>query len=289
VPREVVDLHLHTSYSDGLHPPAEVLRLAKESGVQVLAITDHDTVAGLVEAGAEAERLGIRLVPALELSVEFRGQDLHILGYFIDPEDPDLTGMLERQRAERGERMRKILRRLRLLGMPLSEAEVVRRTRPGGPVGRPHIADALVGRGWIETYMDAFRYYIGTDCPAYLPGRTPTPEEALAVLRKAGGVPVLAHPGSYRLDGVFERFVPAGLAGIEVFHPRHEPGETARFRALAAQLGLLETGGSDYHGEGRGDALPGSAGIGFEEFARLEASRPNDIDLLRRKHGGHGE
>ena len=280
------DLHLHSSCSDGLHPPAEVMRLAAEAGVQVAALSDHDTVAGIAEAERAARTFGIRLVPAVELSVQYQGQDIHVLGYFIDPHHPRLLAMLAGQRRARLNRLQGMLARLHLQGMPLTEAEGSRLAPAGGPVGRPHVAEARFRRGWLETYTDAFRYYIGLECPAYLSNSTPSPEEALATLREAGGVPVLAHPATYRAADVIERFVKAGLAGLEVAHPRHSPAETARLRSLARELGLLETGGSDYHGGGRGDAPPGTQTVGSEQMAALEAARPRTAHDSGREEDG---
>ena len=267
------DLHLHSNRSDGLHSPAEVMRLAAAAGVQVAALSDHDTVAGIGEARAEATRLGLGFVPAVELSVEYQGQDIHVLGYHVDAGSPELLRLLAAQRRSRRERLRGILSRLRRLGLPLTLAEVVRLAPDGGPVGRPHVAEALYRRGWVENYGDAFRFHLGSDCPAYLASRTPSPEESLAAIRAAGGVPVLAHPATYRGSDVIERFVRAGLAGLEVSHPRHSVAEMARLRERARELGLLETGGSDYHGGGRGDAPPGSQTVGSAQLTALEAAR----------------
>lgn len=271
---ERIDLHLHTTCSDGTQSPEAVVRLAKQAGLSAIAITDHDTVSGVAEATEAGLRLGIRVVPALELSVEYAGQDVHILAYFVDPSDPALAAMLADLRQARRERLAEMVGRLRRLGLPLAEGEVTRRVSSLGPVGRPHLAEALVARRWVETYTDAFRYYLSSESPAYLPNRTPSPEAALAVLKQAGGVPVLAHPGCYAGDDVLERFRRAGLMGIEVFHPRHGADEVNHLISTAERLDLLMTGGSDYHGEGRSDLPPGSVPVGADLLHRLEAARP---------------
>lgn len=266
------DLHLHSTRSDGIHAPAEVMRMAAQAGLAAAALADHDTVDGIGEARAAASSLGIRFIPAVEVTVGFEGRDIHVLGYFVDPENPGLAALLVGLRRARAERLRRMLARLRRLGMPLNGSEVRAQVPRGATVGRPHLAECLVRRGWVESLQDAFRYYIGTECPAYVPSTTSSPEETLRILRAAGGVPVLAHPALYRDSEIIERFAAAGLLGIEVAHPRHDPAETARLRKIAAELGLLETGGSDYHGGGRGDAPPGTQTVGMAAVSALEAA-----------------
>ncbi len=259
--------------------------MAADAGVKVVAIADHDTLAGLPEAEAEALRLGVRVIPATELSVEWDGQDIHILAYFIDPKSAPLGAMLELLQEARRERTQAMLRRLELLGLPLRAERVEEQCPRRGPIGRPHLASALVAERWVASYHDAFRFYIGNGCPAYLPNSTPSPEESLRTLLEAGGVPVLAHPIAYRFEEVLDRFIPAGLMGLEVLHPRHDPEEIRRLRRMASDLGLLETGGSDYHGEGRGDVPPGSMPVGLDVLERLEQGRARIPEILRRTHG----
>jgi len=275
------DLHLHTRHSDGIHTPREVLRLAAQAGLAAVAITDHDTVAGIAPARRAAATLGIELVPAVEVGVAYQGEDIHVLGYFIDPEDEALLRLLRGLRRNRRDRLREMVRRLRLLGFPLTVAEVAAQTHRGAPLGRPHVAAALAQAGWIESYNDAFRFYIGHDGPAYLPNQTPPPEDVARVLREAGGVPVLAHPAAYNSPSVLERFVAAGVRGLEVFHPRQNPKETAWLRASARRLGLLQTGGSDYHGGGRSDAPPGTCTVSADLLRRLRAARPRRRSGIR--------
>jgi 3',5'-nucleoside bisphosphate phosphatase len=281
---EGADLHLHTTRSDGRLSPAEVVRRAAAAGVRVLAVTDHDTTGGVEEAMAEAARLGIRCLPGVEVGVQAFGADIHLLAYFVDPRGAGLQDLLAELRRAREERLVAMARRLRLLGFPVTLAEVRRHVSPGGPVGRPHLAAALVARGWVEDVDEAFRWYLGSGGPAYLPNRTPTPETVLRTLLASGAVPVLAHPGSAPSEAVFERFLAAGLMGLEVHHPRHDAATTARWGAVAAAHGLLQTGGSDYHGYGR-DLPPGSVRAPAGAVARLDAARREVPQVLEKLHG----
>lgn len=280
---EAADLHLHTNRSDGRLSPTELVRCAHGTGVRVLAVADHDTTDGVEEAIAEATRLGLRCLPAVEVGVQCLGADIHLLGYFADPRDPPLQALLAGLRRAREERFRAMVGRLRLLGFPITHAQVRGSVAPGGPVGRPHLAAWLVEHGWVTGLEEAFGWYLGAGGPAYLPNRTPTPEAVLRVLLASGVVPVLAHPGIPPSEAVFERFLAAGLMGLEVHHPRHDSATTARLRALAAERGLLETGGSDYHGYGR-DLPPGSVRAPAGAVARLDAARREVPRILERLH-----
>lgn len=281
---EAADLHLHTTRSDGRLSPSDLVRQAHAAGVRVLAVTDHDTTAGVEEAMAEAARLGIRCLPGVEVGVQCLGADIHLLGYFADPRGPALQALLSDLRRAREERLGAMVQRLRLLGLPVTFASVRRSVAPGSPVGRPHLAAWLVARGWVRDLEEAFRWHLGDGGPAYLPNRTPTPEAVLRILLASGTVPVLAHAGVVPSEEVFERFRAAGLMGLEVHHPRHDPATTARLRALAAQHGLLETGGSDYHGFGR-DLPPGSVRAPAGAVARLDAARREVPRILETLYG----
>ncbi len=248
--KATADLHVHTRCSDGLCSPKEVVELAAQAGLSWISVTDHDTTIGLEEARGAAERVGIGFVPGVELSVEHGGQDFHILGYWIDPEYPELVDLLAEVVVARQERAHRIINRLHALGVNLAFEQIeIHRWCPGY-VGRPHVAQALIDGGWVSTFPEAFSRYLGKDAPAYV-GKAPVePARALGALRRAGGVSVLAHPGAYRLNGALDIFVRAGLQGIEVEHPKHSPDMVAGYRRLAERLGLATTGGSDFHGRG---------------------------------------
>jgi len=248
-----VDLHAHTLFSDGALTPEAVVARALERSLAALAITDHDSVEG-VEPARAAAGSALELVPGIEVSSTLEGMDLHILGYYIDPGDADLEDSLARFREERLRRAIEMVDRLRALGASVDPDVVIELAGPG-VVGRPHVAEALVRAGHVDTVDDAFRRYIGAHGAAFVPRPAFRPEEAIAVIHSAGGVSVLAHPGPGLADLVVEQLAEAGLRGIEVWHPQHGAMAVRRYRALARRLDLLETGGSDFHGWPRGTEL----------------------------------
>ncbi len=268
-----IDLHLHTHYSDGLHPPEHIVGLLADAGVTTAAITDHDTIEAWPEANAAAAERGIRLICATELSVYENGQDLHLLAYFLDPESKTLGNLLRGIRDSRLRRLGRIVDRLQLLGMPV-DVERIRRRAEQGNVGRVHIARELAENGWVSSYLVAFRDYLGDGGPACVPKETVSLEESFKVILEAGGVPVLAHPGIYRLDGLLEVMVSLGLAGLEVHHPSHDPATVRKLQGLAERWGLEQTGGTDYHGGRDEEWMPGSMDLDEDIVVRLEARRP---------------
>jgi len=244
-----IDLHSHTKFSDGDLAPDALVRRAVARGIGALAITDHDSVEALPLA-REAAGSSLELVPGIEISTSHGGLDLHILGYYLDPANQELALRLTRFREERRERMRSMVERLGQLGAPVSLDQVFE-IAGEGVVGRPHLAEALVRAGHAESAEDAFRRLLGSRGLAFVPRPAFSPEEAIALIHAAGGVSVLAHPGGGLVDSVVETLAARGLRGIEVWHPQHNSVTVRRYQALAARLGLLETGGSDFHGEGR--------------------------------------
>ncbi len=273
-----IDLHLHTTASDGLLEPTALVRTAKEAGIQVLSITDHDTVDGLLAARGAAESAGLTLVPGIELSAYWKKVEFHILGYFIDPENAILKAFLHRTREARVKRMHAMLSRLHAMGIAVPAGEVMARARDGN-VGRPHLARALVERGIVRSAEDAFNRYLGSDKPAYVPRPDVSTYEAIRVIREAGGIASLAHPGQHDRDEAIPELVEAGLEAIEVYHPRQTFGRAARYRRLARRLNLLVTGGSDFHGSVDKDhpaLAPGSPCLPVAEFDLLrEAAAKN--------------
>jgi hypothetical protein len=245
-----IDLHAHTVFSDGLLSPEELVERARARGLAALAITDHDSVDGVGRARAAAEA-ALEVVPGIEISSAAGGQDLHVLGYYVDGADPALRERLARFRDERVARARDIAGRLDALGVPVDVESVLESALPG-VVGRPHLADAMVRAGHAETLEDAFRRFLGARGQAFVPRPAFRPEEAIALIHAAGGVSVLAHPGAATGDARIESLVAQGLRGLEVWHPQHGPALVRRYRALASRLGLIATGGTDFHGPGRG-------------------------------------
>ena len=250
-----VDLHVHTYFSDGTLSPEAVVALAAERGLAALSITDHDSLESL-EPALKATVSPLELVPGIELSTVHGELDLHILGYYIDPAHEPLGRRLDRFRDERSERAMTMLARLRDLGVELDSGEVIHLAGPG-VIGRPHIARAMVRAGHVPSLDDAFRQYLGRGGRAFVPRVSFRAEEAIDLVLAAGGVSVLAHPGPLLPDSIIEELVRMGLRGIEVWHPQHHTATVRRYRELARRLGLLETGGSDFHGAHRGPDLGG--------------------------------
>lgn len=252
-----LDLHLHTTHSDGSLPPAEVVRLAHQANVRALAITDHDILAGLPEAIATGRELDIDVIPGVEISSRYLESELHILGYFFDWHDRTFTERLAGLRASRHARNPQIIQKLNDLGLAITYDDVLQHARTES-VGRPHIARVLVQKGYVNSAKEAFERYLAGGKPAFVPRDLPSPETAIQWIREAKGVPVLAHPmwapvsGAALVD-LLRSLKDAGLIGIEAHYSTHKPKDTGEYLALAAQVGLLPTGGSDFHGATKPD------------------------------------
>lgn len=268
------DLHSHSTASDGTCPPAEVMRRARGAGLDVIALTDHDTVAGHAEARA-ALPSGLTLVPGMELSCRLDGHSLHLLGYLFDPAEPELAAECAAIRSSRIDRARAMVGRLTELGAPVTW-EQVSAIAGDGVVGRPHVARALADSGVVASPADAFSPdWIGTGGRAHVPRYALDPVRAIGLVRGAGGVTVLAHPragsrGWVISDQAIARLAAAGLTGIEVDHPDHDQAQREHLRALAADLGLVASGGSDDHGALTGYRI-GCDTISPESYQRLIA------------------
>lgn len=248
------DLHTHTTASDGTLTPTELIQAAADLDISLLAITDHDTIAGIAEAQTAAKSVGIRLLPGVELSAEGPPGKCHLLGLSIDPHFAPLRTTLESLSENRRQRNAKMVARLNALGVALTLEEVVSAAPPGANVGRPHFAAALVAKGAVATIAEAFQRYLGDGAAAHIEKDTLTPAEAIALVHQADGLCFLAHPGLLRLDSheTHESRVLAlkklGLDGIEAYYSAYSPAQEAGFLRLAEKHGLLVTGGSDFHG-----------------------------------------
>lgn len=263
----MIDLHTHSVRSDGTDPAARIPELAAAAGCSAVALTDHDTLAGLAEAGRRAAQLGIRLVPGCEVSCLFRGQSAHILVYFAEDGDGPLQDELARLRRDRVERNHRLVARLQELGIGVSYEEMVAEAAGEESLGRPHIAAVLVRHGAAASIPDAFDRWLARGRPAHVPRARLSPAEATTLARGSGGVTVLAHPlslemGSSELAGAVGELVAAGLSGLEALYASYRPDQRAMLCDLAQRHGLVATGGSDYHGtvkeglrvgSGRGD------------------------------------
>ena len=248
-----IDLHVHTMFSDGTLAPSEVVQLAASTGIRAIAITDHDTVRGNKEAIEEGRKVGVEVVSGVEVSVDVQGGTMHVLGYYVDFSCVSLIDVLERVEEGRHERNKEILDKLRDLGIVL-DYEAIRVEASEGPVGRPHIAQALVQCGHVANGREAFDRYLKKGAPAYAERLRFSEVEAIQSIRNAGGIAVLGHPNSLNcgddtaLSAVVERLVTTGLQGIEVYYPSHSLQMRRSVERLAAQYGLLVTGGTDFHG-----------------------------------------
>ncbi|WP_084165300.1 PHP domain-containing protein [Paenibacillus massiliensis] len=259
------DLHTHTRASDGMNTPAEQIRRAKVKGLQGVAITDHDTVSGIKEALEAGTEHGVTVIPGVEISTRAKGKDIHVLGYFVNYLDPLLLQRLQELRETRGQRNLRILEKLRELGVELTMDEVIaqlgRPLEPDESIGRPHIADALVHKGYASDMRDAFDRYLAEGAAASVSVPRVSPGQACDWIRAAGGVPVLAHPGLYADDALVEAILEEHRpVGIEVYHADHDTAAEERYARMAEQYGLIPTAGSDYHGERQGVVFHGDLG-----------------------------
>lgn len=248
--RVEADLHCHTTASDGLLTPWELVRMAKSISLQAVGITDHDTVSGWEEAENAGIEYGIEIIRGIEINTEWNGTEVHILGYEFDPNSTYLRTKLEELKDARERRMALILEKLWDLKIHISIDEV-RHVATGEVMGRPHIAQVLMEHGFAGSIRDAFDRYIGKGAPAYVPRYKLTPEEGIHLIRKAKGVAVLAHPGINRLESSIPAWVEEGLQGLEVSHSEHDLEDERRCRNIAEIYNLIMTGGSDFHGEKR--------------------------------------
>ena len=256
-----LDLHLHTTHSDGSLPPAAVLELAHKAGVTALSITDHDIVTGLPEAMEAGARLGIEVIPGIEISSRYGPTELHILGYCLDWHDETLLKGLEGYRLARHHRNPQIVEKLRALGLDVTYEEI-REIAGTDAVGRPHIARLLMQKGYVGSAKEAFDRYLADGAAAYVARELPPPPEAIAMIRAAGGVPVLAHPawvgGPEDIFRLCRYLKDSGLAGLEVHYSTHRPEQTTQYLDIAKRLDLLVTGGSDFHGVTKPDIEVGT-------------------------------
>jgi predicted metal-dependent phosphoesterase TrpH len=271
-----IDLHTHTLYSDGTFAPRELVALARERGLDVVGLTDHDTTDGLAEAREAGSEFGVEIVPGVEFSSVRDGQGVHVLGYLMDPTQPDLVAELMRLREDRFTRGERMVAKLQELGYPIT-FDRVSEIAHGGNIVRPHVAQALVEAGVVATAKEAFSdELIGSGGRAYVEKHALHPLDALALIHLAGGVCVLAHPGTWREtspvpDALIDELAAGGLDGIEASHPEHTPEVEARYVAMSVARGLLWTGSSDCHGTRYDPVRLGMRTTPLEQFERLKA------------------
>ena len=245
----MIDLHSHTTASDGQHSPSELVGLAARAGVTHLAITDHDTVAGIAEGTEAARPLGIEVIAGIELSAFIGEREIHILGHFIDAGDGQLAALSGRLRSERERRMKRMIEKLSALGLPVAMEHILS-VAGSAHLGRPHLARALVERGICSSTKDAFDRFLANGRPGFVERDRIVGAAAIAMVREAGGAATLAHPAVSQVSAEELRSLKAvGLAGLEVYHSDHKPNMRAKYLALATELDLVPTAGSDFHGE----------------------------------------
>jgi len=268
----MIDLHTHTTASDGRSTPAELVARAAGAGVTVLSVTDHDTTDACLVAGEACAASGITFVPGIEITAVRDEVDVHILGYFLDPASPGLRAFLAEQRLRRVERAGLMIAKLATLGLHLDADDILRRARdqPGKSVGRPMLARALIAAGYVKTTSEAFDSWLSRGRPGFVAREGALPDQVIAQIHDAGGVASLAHPGLLKHDEWIPGLGSAGLDAIEVYHSNHDEATAGRYRSMAERLGLGVSGGSDYHGdESHGLAYPGSVSLPAADFDQL--------------------
>jgi len=268
----VIDLHTHTTASDGRNTPAELVARASASGLQVLAVTDHDTVGGCAAASRACASAGIEFVAGIEISSVLHDEDVHVLGYFVDVESDSLRSFLDEQRSRRVDRIRQIVERLNALGMALDADAIVRPAVDdrSKSIGRPAVARAMVAAGHVASTGLAFDKWLSHGRPAYVPRPSLSPVDVFGKIHEAGGLASLAHPGLMDRDDWIPQFADAGLDAIEAYHPNHDDFARARYLHFAERLGIAVSGGSDYHAdESHGAPHPGVVSLPRVHFDAL--------------------
>ncbi|NQU11505.1 PHP domain-containing protein [bacterium] len=269
-----VDLHLHSCLSDGTWTPAELVGRARAAGLAAIAVADHDTMAAVPDLLRAGPRAGVEVIAAVEITCQIDNREVHLLGYFPGAdrrwESPALQAALAGARALRHQRVEQFAERFQELGIPLTVAEI-EACAAGGALGRPHVAQALVKRGVVAHPEEAFARFLKRGRPGFVDRYRMPAAEAISQVRGAGGVPVLAHPALAGFDHRIPELMDQGLAGLEAWHCQHSPGQTEKYRALARQLGLLVTGGSDCHGPRRGETVLGTIHVPYSVVEALRA------------------
>lgn len=267
----MIDLHTHSTASDGMYAPDALVARAASAGVTTLGLTDHDTIAGCAATAAACAQHRIDFVPGIEITAVTGERDVHVLAYFFDVESPALRAFLTAQREIRVNRVRAMFGRLEELGMPLDGEAILRPgvDDPSVSVGRPWIARALVTAGYVSSVNEAFERWLGRGCPAFVPRGGASTEEVFTVVHDAGGLVSLAHPVLMKHDEWISAFARQGLDAVEAFHSAQTPDDTRRYRLIAHDLKLLVTGGSDFHGNEHGGGGPGSVTLPQAEYERL--------------------
>jgi hypothetical protein len=264
-----VDLHTHTNHSDGFHSPIELIQIVKKNGLDTISITDHDNLAAVHEAASIGKDFGVEIIPGLEVSSDIGDREVHILGYFIDPDNRELERYLKFFREERLKRAIRIINKLKGIGFAISIEDVLEQSK-NSAIGRPHIAQAMLEKGLITTYYEAFNKYIGNHCPAYEKKIHISPQSVVKIISDAGGLSFIAHPGNMP-ESLLKELIEEGIDGIEVIHPSHTPNQIRFYRGIVSEYFLLESGGSDFHGGKREDDV--NLGKYYASYSVVDAMR----------------
>jgi predicted metal-dependent phosphoesterase TrpH len=270
----LIDLHLHTTASDGHCTPVELVQQARAAQLTIIAATDHDTTDAVADVQTAAAAQGIDAIAGIEITAIEDGRDVHVLGYFLDPDGDGLRQFLALQRAHRLERVREIAARLTAIGKPIAVEPILADARayPTRSIGRPQVARAMIAAGYVSSIDEAFRSWLGHDAPAFVPRAGASPEAVIAIIHTSGGIASLAHPGRTGIDARLPALAAAGLDALEAFHTDHDDRARARYVDMAGTLGLLVTGGSDFHGDPAWPVAAGSTTLPPEHWARLLAA-----------------
>jgi predicted metal-dependent phosphoesterase TrpH len=264
-----IDLHIHTTYSDGFYSPYEIIEKAKASGLDVISITDHDNIKAINEAAEIGRDFGIEVIPGVEISSEISNREIHILGYFFDPDNQELEHYLNFFREERIKRASRIVKKLNNLGFRISLDQVLEKAK-NSAVGRPHIANVMLENNIVSSFFEAFNKYIGNGGPAYEKKVYLSPQSAFRIISDAGGLSFIAHPGNMP-ENILKEIIEAGVDGIEVIHPSHSKLQEKFYRGIVNTYFLLECGGSDFHGGKREDEK--NLGSYFTDYSVIDGMR----------------
>lgn len=276
-PRFEADLHCHTTASDGLLTPTEIVELASSKGIKAIGITDHDSIDGWQEAERAAETLNIKIIKGIEINTDWQQREIHILGYLLDDKSISFNRKIYQLQHQRIIRIKEILSKLERLNMSITFEEVKEYAK-GKAIGRPHVAQAMVKKGYVMDFREVFDSYLKVGGAAYVPRYKLTPTEAISIIREAQGVAVLAHPGTQHIEKQIRQWKDEGLQGIEVSHPDHSLEGSVRYSKLAEKLGLIATGGSDFHGKSLKPGIEiGDCGVSLEVVEQLERIKHNSL------------
>ena len=275
--KPLIDLHLHTYYSDGTFTPEQVAKAAKEMKLAAISLTDHDTIEGCDRLAKACDERNIEFIPGTELSVDIEGNEMHLLGYFLDTQNERLITETTKYQQNRTNRVHGLVDQLNELGIALDADAVFDLAKCKAP-GRPHVARALVKHGFCGSVDEAFSRFLRRGATAWVPKTNVDYREGIELIHQAGGLAVMAHPGLNKIDHLIPDLVKAGLDGLECWHTRHPKSTAKRYREMAERYGLIITGGSDCHGAGRGHPLIGTVRVPYEILEKMKSRLPAPTD-----------